>query len=40
MNILIERDTEGYLVNPDNWTNEIAVELAKEESIDLNESHW
>ena len=40
MNIQVERDAEGYLVNPDNWTDEIAIELAREESIDLNESHW
>jgi TusE/DsrC/DsvC family sulfur relay protein len=40
MNIHVDRDSEGYLVNPDDWTDDIAVELAKEENIDLIESHW
>ena len=34
------RDTEGYLVNPDEWTDKIAIELAEEEGIELNECHW
>lgn len=36
----LERDAEGYLVVPDDWTDDIAIELAKEENIDLTESHW
>ena len=40
MSIHVERDTEGYLVNPDDWTDDIAMDLAKEENIDLNEQHW
>ena len=40
MKIDLDRDAEGYLVNPDDWTDEIAIELAKEENIDLTESHW
>jgi TusE/DsrC/DsvC family sulfur relay protein len=40
MNIHVDRDSEGYLVNPDDWTDDIAIELAKEENIDLIESHW
>ena len=40
MNVQIERDTEGYLLNPDDWTDDIAKELAKEENIDLSENHW
>ena len=40
MKIDVDRDAEGYLVNPDDWTDEIAIELAKEEKIDLTESHW
>ena len=40
MNMPVERDAEGYLVNPDDWTDDIAMELAKEENIDLNETHW
>jgi len=40
MNMQAIRDAEGYLVNPDEWTDDIAVELAKEEGIELNEDHW
>lgn len=40
MNVQVERDAEGYLINPGDWTEDIAIELAKEESIELNESHW
>ena len=40
MNIQVERAAEGYLVNPDDWTDEIALQLAEEEDIDLTESHW
>ena len=37
----VEIDSEGFLVNPDDWTEEIASELAKEEGIDnLSEMHW
>ncbi len=34
------RDTEGYLINPDEWTDSIAIELAKEEGIQLSDHHW
>ncbi|HPD95328.1 MAG: TusE/DsrC/DsvC family sulfur relay protein [Bacteroidales bacterium] len=30
---------DGYLTNPDDWTKEVAVEIAKEEGIELNEKH-
>ena len=40
MNMQVDRDAEGYLLNPADWTDDIAIELAKEENIDLNESHW
>jgi len=40
MNTQAKRDAEGYLVNPDEWTNDIAKELAEEEGIELNEYHW
>jgi tRNA 2-thiouridine synthesizing protein E len=36
----IEVDVEGYLVNPDNWTGEIATEIAKELNIELSQVHW
>ena len=37
----IEVDADGFLVNPDDWNEEIAKELAKEEGItELTEQHW
>ena len=40
MNIQIARDSEGYLINPDDWNEYIARLLAKEEEIELNEVYW
>ncbi len=36
----VEVDAEGFLVNPDDWTPEIAEELAKEEGLELTDKHW
>lgn len=36
----LERDVEGYLVHPEDWTPEIAAELAAEEYIELNDDYW
>ncbi|WMP18721.1 TusE/DsrC/DsvC family sulfur relay protein [Thiothrix lacustris] len=36
----LERDAESYLVNPEDWSHEIAAELATEENIDLTAAHW
>jgi tRNA 2-thiouridine synthesizing protein E len=37
----VEFDEEGFLVNPDDWSKDIAVALAKEIGIDeLTEGHW
>jgi len=35
-----ETDEEGYLVNLGEWDEDIAKEIAKAESIDMNENHW
>ncbi len=40
MSIQASRDSEGYLINPDDWTEEIAIELAREENIELNDAYW
>jgi TusE/DsrC/DsvC family sulfur relay protein len=40
MKLQISRDAEGYLINPNDWSEEIADELAGEEDIDLNETYW
>ncbi|MBI1887239.1 MAG: TusE/DsrC/DsvC family sulfur relay protein [Nitrosomonadales bacterium] len=37
---LPETDAEGYLVEPLDWTEEVAEELARQESIRLTEDHW
>lgn len=36
----VRRDAEGYLVNPDDWTPELADELAQEEQLVLTDEHW
>ncbi len=40
MTMQVSRDSEGYLINPEDWDEEIANELAKEESIELNDNCW
>ena len=40
LTIMPERDAEGYLIEPDDWNEDIAVQLAQEESIALNDDHW
>lgn len=34
------QDEEGYLVDPEAWTEEIAAALAAREAIVLTEEHW
>jgi len=36
----VDTDEEGYLTNLSDWTEEIAVEIAKTEEIDMSENHW
>ncbi len=36
----IRRDEEGYLVDPGDWTPQLAEVLAREESIALTDEHW
>jgi tRNA 2-thiouridine synthesizing protein E len=33
-------DAEGYLVEPKEWNDEVARELARRIDIELNEDHW
>lgn len=35
-----ETDAEGYLINPDDWSEDIAAQFAREEDIDLGDEHW
>ena len=36
----IQTDNEGYLVDPDEWNEEIATQLALGEEVELTEQHW
>ncbi len=37
----VERDDEGFLVDPSQWTEGMAIELARREGIDLlTDRHW
>ena len=36
----IEVNDEGYLTDPSQWTREIAAEMAKEEGIELTDTHY
>ena len=33
-------DEEGYLVDLNDWTRDIAVELAKSENVEMTDDHW
>ena len=33
-------DDEGYLIDPADWSEALAVALARRENIELTESHW
>jgi len=35
-----ETDEEGYLVDPDEWTDAVAEVLARREDIVLTDEHW
>ena len=37
---LPERDAEGYLIEPGDWTEDVARALARDENIELNDDHW
>jgi len=38
--ILPERDAEGYLLDPEQWSEAVAYDLAEEEGIALQGSYW
>ena len=37
---IVQVNEEGYFLNPAEWSREIAVEVAKEEGIQLNDKHF
>ena len=34
------RDGEGYLLDPEDWTEDFAERVARDEEIELTEEHW
>lgn len=38
--VTVDVNEEGYFTNPSQWTKEIAVEIAKEEGIELTDKHF
>jgi tRNA 2-thiouridine synthesizing protein E len=38
--INVDVTEEGYLTNPSQWTREIAIEIAREEGINLTDKHF
>ncbi|HIC41622.1 MAG TPA: TusE/DsrC/DsvC family sulfur relay protein [Gammaproteobacteria bacterium] len=37
---IIELDNEGYLIEPSQWQRDVAIQLATEENLELNDEHW
>lgn len=38
--ITVEVNEEGYFINPQQWSREMAPEIAKEEGIELTDKHY
>ncbi len=38
--IVVDFNEDGYMINMDQWNRDIAVEIAKEENIELSEKHF
>jgi len=36
----IETDEEGYLTDLSQWSEEVAMELAKSEEVEMTDEHW
>jgi tRNA 2-thiouridine synthesizing protein E len=36
----LETDEEGYLVNLSDWSEDVANEIAKAESVEMTQNHW
>jgi tRNA 2-thiouridine synthesizing protein E len=36
----IARDAQGYLLDPAEWSEALALHIAAEESIEMSEAHW
>ena len=39
--VLVERDPEGFFIDPEQWTEEMALDIARESGItELTTRHW
>jgi len=38
--VTVEVNEEGYFMDPSKWTKEMAVEIAKEEGVELTDQHY
>ena len=38
--VTVEADEEGYLTDISQWTKELALEIAKAESLEMNDERW
>ncbi len=36
----VEADEEGYLVDISQWNEDLALQIAKDENVDLSPEHW
>ena len=36
----IEHDEEGYIVNLEDWSKELADQIAQQEDLEMTEEHW
>ena len=37
---IIDLDNEGYLIEPNQWSREVAIDIATEENLELKDEHW
>lgn len=38
--VSVQRDSEGYVVDPEQWSEDLAAVFAKEEGITLDANYW
>lgn len=39
-NQIIETDSQGYLINFEQWTEQVADALAQQDNVSLTDAHW
>lgn len=37
---LVQTDDEGYLIDPGDWDEEVAEQIARREGVELTDDHW